>query len=65
MKLLPTSEWQVRFYPDFVAIAAHTNCGGLYWTKYKMSDFPQETIGLDDLPLTFTRAVQGILDASK
>ena len=41
---LPIEEWRVRFYPDFIAVAAHLNGGG-YWTKYRLSEFPQDFIG--------------------
>jgi len=57
MKKLPVEEWQVRFYPDFIAVAAHLNGGGLYWTKYRLSDFPQNLISLDDLKRIFVNAV--------
>jgi hypothetical protein len=57
MKKLPVEEWWVRFYPDFIAVAAHLNGGGLYWTKYRLSDFPQDLIGLEDLKRLFVNVV--------
>ena len=59
MKRLPVEEWRVRFYSDFIAVAAHINGGGLYWTKYRLSDFPQNFIGLDDLKA----AIVDVVDA--
>ena len=57
MEKLPIEEWRVRFYPDFIAVAAHLNGGGLYRTKYRLSEFPQDFIGLNDLKRNFVNIV--------
>ena len=63
MEKLPVEEWRVRFYPNFVGIAAHLNGGGLYWTMYKLSEFPQDHIGLEDLKNVFVKVVANAEDA--
>jgi hypothetical protein len=59
MKNLPVEDWCVQFYPDFVAVAAHQNGGGMYWTKYRLSDFSKDIIGLNDLK----RVIVNVVDA--
>lgn len=47
---LPKDEW--RGQPcgtDHVAIAMHTNNGYLHWTKFALSDLPNDLISRDDL----------------
>lgn len=53
IEMLPVEDWCVQFYPDFVAVAAHQNGGGLYWTKYRLSDFPKNLVSLDNLKSVF------------
>lgn len=70
MQRLPTDQWQISFYPDCFAVAAHLNGGGLYWTKFKYSDLPsprvvvrdglntlENHVGLDDLKRVFIDVV--------
>jgi hypothetical protein len=59
MKLekLPVKEWKVQFYHDFIGVAAHLHGGGLYWTKYRLLDFPQDCIALNELKSVIVNVV--------
>jgi hypothetical protein len=49
MERLPVKDWVIGFSQDSILIAAHLNGGGLYWTKYRLSDFPKYDIAIDDI----------------
>ncbi len=38
-----------RCGPDHAIIGMHTNGGGIYWTKFALTDLPNEFIGVEDL----------------
>lgn len=37
---LPLDQWEVIFYPDCFAVAAYTNYGALFWTRFEYSELP-------------------------
>ncbi len=48
---LPQEEWIIHVFDSYMAVAAHTSGGGLYWTKIELDDFPYKTdIGINELP---------------
>ena len=50
MTPLAKSEWRVkRCGPDHAIIGMHTNGGGIYWTKFALTDLPNEFIGVENL----------------
>lgn len=57
LERLPVEAWRVQFYRDFIGVAAHLHGGGLYWTKYHLSDFPQDCFALENLKSVLVNVV--------
>lgn len=50
MRNLPKSEWTMRQEcPDSDIVGAHEHMGYRYYTKFLLSDLPNDLVGLDDL----------------
>ena len=48
--LLPSDEWIIQKHgPDHIAAGCHELRGYVYWTKHKLSDLPNDLIGIEDL----------------
>ena len=51
MNPLPKSEWLYELSQDgqFLAVGAHEIRGIIYWTKYALSDLPNDFVSVEDL----------------
>ena len=50
MTPLSKSEWIIkRCGSDHAIVGMHTNGGAIYWTKFALTDLPNEFIGEEDL----------------
>jgi hypothetical protein len=49
MRRLPREQWKIRREGEVVLLAADERAGAYWWTRYELSDLPNDLLDLDDL----------------